>query len=109
MKGLPPALRKKKRYIAFELILDTPVEQREFVNCLINTALSVFGELTSLGLRLEHFDGRFGILRCYRDALDQTKFVLNLIDKVGESRTIVRILGVSGTIKRCKKKYIPSG
>ena len=75
MKGFPPALRRKKRYIAFEVISDERVEFRELINAILNMALTLFGEFysTHLGLRLEYFDGRLGILRCYRESLNGVK------------------------------------
>ena len=108
MKGLPPALKRKKRYIAFELICEQELDEKEFLSALWNSMLSLFGEIGSshCGIWLEYFDGRRGILRCYRDALNKVKVALTLISSVGEVEVIPKILGVSGTIKKCKKKYL---
>jgi ribonuclease P/MRP protein subunit POP5 len=108
MKGLPPALKRKKRYIAFQLIAKERVDEREFISAIWNSMLSMFGELHSAhsGIWLEDFDGEFGILRCHRDALDKVKVALTLISRVGDIDVIPKILGVSGTIKKCRKKYL---
>ncbi len=108
MKGFPPSLKRKKRYIAFELISEDRINGREFMNEVTKTMLAVFGELNSAhsDIWLEYFNGRHGILRCNREALDKIKFVLNLINRVGNTKIVTRILGVSGTIRRCKKKYL---
>jgi len=108
MKGLPPVLRRKKRYIAFQLIADKRVNERDFLAVMWKVLLSLFGELKSAhtGIWLEYFDGEFGILRCNREMVDNVKVALTLITKVGEVNVIPKILGVSGTIKRCKKKYL---
>ncbi len=108
MKGLPPALKRKRRYIAFELVGEDTVDGREFLSALWNSMLSLFGEIGSAhcDIRLEMFDGRRGIVRCNRETLKKVKVALTLISRVGEIRVIPKILGVSGTIKKCRKKYL---
>jgi len=108
MKGLPPALKRKKRYIAFELVSEGDVDEKEFISSLWKTMLSLFGEIGSAhcGIWLEYFDGRRGILRCHREALNKVKVALTLISRVGDVDIIPKILGVSGTIKKCRKKYL---
>ena len=106
MKGLPPALRKKKRYIAFEVYSDVDLDGDRLFKAINDTMLSLFGELKFLGLELKHFDGKRGILKCYREALKDVKFGLNLVDSVDERRVAIRILGVSGTIKSCMRKFL---
>ncbi|HIP62953.1 MAG TPA: ribonuclease P [Archaeoglobus profundus] len=108
MKGLPPALKKKKRYIAFQLIGDKRVNEKDFLAVIWKVLISIFGELKSAhaGIWLEYFDGEFGILRCNREMVDNVKVALTLITKIGDVNVIPKILGVSGTIKRCKKKYL---
>lgn len=106
MKGLPPALRKKKRYIAFEIFSEKDVEDKRLFEAVRETMMSLFGELKFLGLELKHFDGRKGILMCYRESLKDVKFGLNLVNEVDGVRIAVRILGVSGTIKSCVRKFL---
>ncbi len=108
MKGLPPALKRKKRYVAFELICEEKLDGKEVLAALWNNMLSLFGEIGSAhcGIWLEYFDGRRGILRCHREALNKVKVALTLINSVGDVEVIPKILGVSGTIKKCRKKYL---
>ncbi len=108
MKGLPPALRRRKRYIAFRIIAKRKFEQKEVVDALMDSLIKTFGELGSAntGVWIEYFDGERGIVRCYNDAIDKVKVALTLINQIGDVRVIPLTLGVSGTIKRCKKKYL---
>ncbi len=106
MKGLPPALRKKRRYIAFEIHSERDVNGDDLFKSISETALSLFGELKFLGLELKHFDGKRGILKCYRESLKDVKFALNLVDEVNGVKTVLVILGVSGTIKSCMRKFL---
>ena len=109
MKRLPPSLRHRKRYIAFRLIgLSNPVERKEIALKLTDSMLSLFGEVGSshAGIWVEYFSGGYGIVRCYNEALEKVKIALTLIDEIHGERVLPLILGVSGTIKKCKAKYM---
>ena len=109
MRRLPPSLRHRKRYIAFRLIgLSNPAERKEIALKLMDSMLSLFGEVGSshAGIWIEYFDGEFGIARCYNQALEKVKIALTLINEVNGERVLPLILGVSGTIKKCKEKYM---
>ena len=105
MKGLPPSLRKRKRYIAFRVLADEAIDARSLVHEIWQTALAVYGEYCTAGMNvwLEYFDGNKGILRCSRDALEKVKVVLTLIGNVSNVKATIVTLGVSGTIKGCRK------
>lgn len=108
MRGLPPSLRSRKRYIAFRIIAEREVDEISLWKTLMDSMLSLFGECFAArgGVRLEYFDGQKGVIKCYREALEKVMVALTLIDRVGECRITPLTLGVSGTIKRCKKKYL---
>mgnify|MGYP000176751328 CR=1 FL=1 len=40
------------------------------------------------------------------EALDKVVIALTLLKKVGNAKVVPLTLGVSGTIKRCRKKYL---
>jgi ribonuclease P/MRP protein subunit POP5 len=108
VKGLPPSLRSRKRYIAFRIIAEKEVDERSLSRALTDSMMSLFGECFTAGsgIRLEYFDGQKGIIRCHREALEKVMVAFTLIDRVGEVRVIPLTIGVSGTIKRCKRKYL---
>jgi len=105
MKGLPPALRKRKRYIAFQVLGNEPVEERGLIQEIWQTALSLYGEYYAAGMNIwvEHFDGRKGVIRCSRDALEKVKMVLTLVSSVGNAKVVIVTMGVAGTIKKCMR------
>jgi len=112
LKGLPPALRKKKRYIAFRVLSKEKVSAKEIVQEVWQIVLSTYGEwYGNLGLRLELFDEESGegILRCTREKLDATIAALTLLSEAGGKAIAVKTLGVSGTIKGCKRFLSGSG
>lgn len=108
VRGLPPSLRGRKRYIAFKLISEEKVDARMLSRELNQSMISLFGECFTAGsmLKLEHFDGEKGILRCRREYLNQVIIALTLLREVGGVKVVPLTLGVSGTLKSCKRKYV---
>jgi len=55
------------------------------------------------------YDGRqAGIIKCRHDSVEKVRAMLALISVVSESKCMVHILGVTGTIKSAKSKYFSS-
>ncbi len=108
MKGLPPSLKSRKRYIAFRLIAEEKVDERMLSRVLIENMLSLFGECFAAksNVKVEQFDGEKGIIRCSREALDKVMIAFTLINRVGDIEVVPLTIGVSGTIKSCRKKYL---
>lgn len=106
MKGLPPSLRKRKRYIAFRFIGDGEFEESDVRETLKKNSLELFGELESPNFRLIEFKNNSGIVMCSHTEVDKIKIVLTLTDKIGGRKIVPLILGVSGTIRSCVKKYL---
>ncbi len=75
---------------------------------LTENMLALFGECFAAksNVRLEQFDGEVGIVRCSREALEKVIIALTLIDRVGNVEVVPLTLGVSGTIKSCRRKYL---
>ncbi|MBE8539791.1 Rpp14/Pop5 family protein [Geoglobus acetivorans] len=106
MKALPPSLRKRKRYIAFRFIGTGDIEKSEVSDVLKNTTIQLFGELNAPKLRLIEFDGEAGMVMCEHSEVDKIKITLTLIEEINGKKVIPLILGVAGTIKSCKRKYL---
>jgi len=106
MKLLPPSLRKRKRYIAFEIISAQPVEQEKIKEAIDALLLRLYGELESPEVKIIEFRDGKGMLMCFHDELNKVKIALTLIRKINGQDVIPVILGVAGTIKSCKRKYL---
>jgi len=74
----------------------------------MDSMISLFGEVGSsyAGIWVEYFDGEYGIVRCYNKALEKVKIALSLINEIEGEKVLPLIIGVSGTIKKCKTKYL---
>lgn len=100
-----PTLREKDRYVAFQIISEEAVVYSDFEAAIWNTAMDFFGELgtsqISLWLIKNLYDDekQIGVIRCNHVSVPIVLTTLGLIERLGDSRVIVKILKVSGTIK----------
>jgi ribonuclease P/MRP protein subunit POP5 len=110
MKKLKPALREKKRYIAFQVEGERQYSKREVVREIVNQSLSFFGEsgASEFNLWVVEFNEALqqGFLVCHNKAVGKLKACLGLIGSIGEEKVHFRVLGVSGTIKSLRRKFL---
>ncbi len=99
----------KTRYLALKVECDGEFDRDSFQKNLIETYLRLYGEygLSKANLKLLKLeeDG-LAILSVNHKALPQLRAALALIRELGGVRTVVHVLGVSGTIKRLKAKFL---
>jgi len=111
--SIAPTLRPNKRYIAFIVHTDGPLKTREAVDTILGEATAFFGENLSsrFGLWLTEFDEekKQGILSCNREHKGETIAALTLIGAVGTTPASFQVLGISGTIKALKRKFLKDG
>lgn len=109
-KTLPPTLRDKQRYIAFQVIGERIFKSGEVNKAIWETSLRVLGELETAKAKvwLIRFDERTqtGIVRCDRDYVERVRIALTMLTQINGSKAIIRTLGVSGTIKRLRMKFL---
>ncbi len=111
-KILPPSMRPSKRYIVYQIVSDSPVNYIEFINTLWQTSMEFLGELGSAetGVWFVHNSystaSQTGMIKCRHDKVEEVRAALSLISVVSEAKCIVKILGVTGTIKSANEKYI---
>ncbi len=110
-----PSLRERKRYLAFEIISETPIENFGAVSrSITGTALEFIGELgcAEAGMMIlkDKYDSanQRGLIRVNNKSLDKLRASLALIQQVGGQDVIVRSVGTSGIIKKAINKYITS-
>ncbi|AEH24006.1 ribonuclease P protein component 2 [Pyrococcus yayanosii] len=109
-KTLPPTLRDKHRYIAFQIIGERPLKRNDVKRLIWEASLRVLGELGTAEAKPWFIDfdeeSQTGIVRCDRNHVERIRFALALITEFNGTRLIVRTLGVSGTIRRLKRKFL---
>ncbi len=109
-KILPPTLRMRKRYIAFEIISNESIEYQDFSNALMKVMLDLFGEKGTAEAHVwvikNLYNDRRGVVRCRHDMVERVRIALSFIRIIGDVPVIIKVLGVTGTIKTCKVKYL---
>lgn len=107
MKTLP-ALREKKRYIAFKIISMIAINRKELSDELFYSICSLFGDVgaSEINPSLISYDMEYGILRCKRNRTQDTRAALACINSIKGGRVSIVVLGISGTIKGAMEKFI---
>ena len=105
-------MRPPKRYIIYEVVSSGPVNYSELVNSVWSASMEFLGELgtSEAGIWFVHnsYDEakQTGIIKCRHDAVERVRAVLSLLSVISESKCVVKILGVTGTIKSANAKYL---
>jgi ribonuclease P/MRP protein subunit POP5 len=105
---------EKHRYVAFEIITrDDTITKDELLKTIWSQLYSLYGEYwtSKIGLWLIHFDpqSKKGVLRCSLEEIDKLRTVLATITnfkRKREAEAIIHVLGISGTLKTIKEKYV---
>lgn len=99
----------RKRYVGFRLASDHPYTRHQVVN-LIFTELSTIkrNHDRNTRIRLFDYDGEkaLGILMCDHRSVQQIRFLVRQINTNSEGQITMQIVGVSGTIKALKRKFL---
>lgn len=108
---LPPTLRPRARYLAYEVISDTKLEFIDVMNAIWFSVIGLLGELGAAEVQMRIIkdswkaDKQAGLLRVGHTAVEPVRAALALAARIGDVPIIIRVLGVSGTIKGARKKF----
>ncbi len=108
LKILMPTLREKERYIKFKIFSEESVEYEDLESAIWNTFLDFYGESGvskfSLWLikNLWNPEEQTSIIKCNNNSVQEVVAGLGLISRLGDDRIIIKILGVSGTLRKLK-------
>jgi RNase P/RNase MRP subunit POP5 len=100
-------MRKRRRYIAFELIKKASAPD---VLQTINFLRASRPEMEQSMLKLVLYDEnlRLGLLRCGHKQVDEIKASMSSAGENHAKIVCFRVLGVSGTIRAAKRKFLVS-
>lgn len=105
-------MRPKKRYILFEVFSEHPVEYGDISDAVWASLLDLAGEIGAAESRIwmipDMYDDRkqAGVMKCSNTSVETVRASISLVQIVSENRCIIRVLGVTGTLKSAKAKYI---
>ncbi|MFP4045891.1 MAG: Rpp14/Pop5 family protein [Candidatus Aenigmatarchaeota archaeon] len=109
---LPSSLRKKKRYLAFEVKGQEKVEFNQLVGAIWHTVLNLYGEMKTSSIDLWlvkdlwQEGAQRGVVKCSHHHVDEVRLALALLDRIGDDEVMIRTLGVTGTMKSARKKFL---
>ena len=110
-KILSSSLRGRTRYLAFDAISEQKILLDDLINTIWHSVLNFLGETGTARANIKiikdtYDDNRqMGILRCSHDEVENVRSALALIQRIGDTRVIFRVLGLSGSIKAAKMKF----
>jgi len=99
-------VRQRRRYIAFELIGEASKREISWAINHVLHARKMEVDKTMLKLVLYDTDSRRGLLRCGHKQVNEVKAAMLSIKKIGGKEASFVILGVSGTVKAAKRKFL---
>jgi len=114
-KRLPPSLRAKARYVVFEVVSEGHVVFEDVQKAIWNAITEWLGEMGSSESRiwivknLYNDDKQIGVIKCAHDKVEHMRTSLAFVKIIGETRVAIRVLGVTGTIKSARLKYLEVG
>jgi len=110
LKPIPPTQRERNRYLAFEAISDSSFKRDEIIRAVQKSCLNFLGELgtSKTGLWLMDWDSgkKKGILKVTHKTVDEARASMALVKEINRKPCILKVLGVSGTVKGAREKFI---
>ncbi|ADG13916.1 Ribonuclease P [Methanocaldococcus infernus ME] len=108
LKPLPPTLREKKRYLAIKILYEDEISEGEFIRLLRDASLKFIGYWGTAKANpwLVYYNYPYAIVRCQRDHVDFVKSSLILVREFKDKPINIICLGVSGTIRKAKIKFL---
>lgn len=100
-----PSMGERLRYINIQIISEYPIELEKFEESFKNNLIKLFGELEysnfSFGFIKNLYDkkNQSAIIRCNNKSLTKIIASLNFLERIGDSRIIIKIKKISGTLK----------
>jgi len=102
----------RNRYLVFKVYTEKKLDldREDIKQTLFNTARTLFGEvgLAKLNLQLIDFNpsNLEGILKCGHKTVTETRAIIATITSLKKEPVNLHVKGVSGTLKRARKKFI---
>ncbi|MCK5063226.1 MAG: ribonuclease P protein component 2 [Candidatus Aenigmarchaeota archaeon] len=112
LKRLPPEIRIRERYIVFSIMPKERFSLEDVVKTIWSSLLQLFGEAGTsqfhvwIPSNLYNDKQGIGIIRCSHDHVQDVRAALALVKKIEDTPVLIRTLGVTGTIKAAKEKFL---
>jgi len=108
LKPLSSTIKEKNRYLVYKVISENEVDFSSVKNAIKEGVINFVGNLDLARLNLfilDNWKDQKGILKVEREHLDTIRACLIWIRKINKEPVILKVIGVSGTINKVKKKF----
>ena len=108
---LRPTLRERRRYLAFKVMSKEKIPVSDIAGAIWHSVLNFLGELgtaqANVWLVKKVYDekNQMGLIRCNHTSVEHVRAALALVHRIGDQPVVIKVLGISGTIKAAQKKY----
>jgi ribonuclease P/MRP protein subunit POP5 len=111
IKPILPSLKEKKRYLVYEIISDTKINDPKVVSEAIwDSSLGFMGTDTAAKAGVwvleDKFKNQKGVIKVNNKYIEKLRTSLALIKTIKKKPVVVRTVGVSGILKKAENKYI---
>lgn len=109
LKTLLPSLKEKKRYIAFQVLSEKPVEYSKAKESIKSAMQLLVGEigLAKAGLMfLPDWEDNSGIMRVATSSVNEAKAALAFVREIDGQKAVVKSIGVSGILNKTRQNFI---
>lgn len=109
-KTLIPSLRERNRYIAFELTSEGKLPREDVVGGMWSSLLSSLGTLGASKTGFWFMDWipekSVGVIKVNHGSVEDVRAALALAANIKGKPVVFHVLGVSGTLKKAREKYV---
>lgn len=109
MKKIMPSLREKNRYIAYVIKTNKALKEKNVKKAIYEEIVRKLGEFEAAKaslLILDDFNSGKGIIKVNNKYKDKIISALMLIDNIDNNKAEIKTIGVSGTIKKTRRKFM---
>lgn len=110
IKALKPSQREKKRYIVYEISGNNLENMFSIQNKLVtklNEMLGIYDSATAGIQPLKYNEEKkLGLIRVNNKMVDKVKGCFPIITELEKNEVTIKSIGVSGSMKKAKEKYL---
>jgi len=111
IKTVLPTLKERKRYLAFEIVSKSAINDSKQVSENILTKshefLGVLG-MSKAGIQTLKYNkaNQRGLIKVNNKHVDELKAALNFVKDINGKDVIIKSIGVSGILKKAQERYL---
>ena len=109
MKPILPTLRENNRYLVYKVNCDVKIALEQVKEAINKACLKLMGEIAMAKANvyvMKDFKNNKGIVKVNNKYLNELHASLLFVDNINGRKANVESVGVSGTIKKAREKFM---